>query len=255
MRWDDYIRGPGLNGAQGLGNAMYPWSIVTGKCKIFLNNTYVTDRDVIYGPWVDNIELHAKNLEIPMDFVGPGTTTFTTLPAWERTNFVLEAYFFDKAEPTGAVDPLFRTMEWRDDDVTYPISKETTIDACTQARLTAVSVIRTVIGIQTFEIVSYQWARREIREVQRFGSRTGEVEWEWYTVEGQSGMRLRWVDLRQDPGNGWVTWRDRPDHAKWKEVYSRDGYVRVDGLCRLLPDNQYMFVQVQTQPLPPERCS
>jgi hypothetical protein len=262
MFWDDYIRGPGLNGDMGYQYAMYPWSIVSGYCQTVLNNTYVTNRDDDYGPWVDNISKWdaQTRVAIAMDFVSPKTTSFTTLPSWVHPNHFLFMHFFMNAEPWVIASGLSLDMAWAADDHTLTIRQEIPIAECTQARLTAVSVTRTLIGMQTFKIESYQWARREIREVQRSGSRTGEVEWEWYTVQGQSGMRLRWVDLRQDPGNGWVTWKDRPDHAEWKEVYSGDGYVRIDGLCMMLPnmlgpDEYKMVVNVQYQSLPPERCS
>jgi hypothetical protein len=82
MRWAQYRTGAGRHGEWSKEKAMYPWSVVEGYCHTVLNNTWVTDRDVEYGPWENNTSLLAGRIPMAMDFVHPQTTGITTLPSW-----------------------------------------------------------------------------------------------------------------------------------------------------------------------------
>jgi hypothetical protein len=94
--------------------------------------------------------------------------------------------------------------------------------------------------MQTFKIQKYHFARCEKR-----GS-----GW-WQTV--QVAEFDHWVFLSQDPWTDWVDSSDSPN--EWKEVYSKYGYVRADGLSLMLPE-QTMNVQVEYRgPLRPEQCA
>jgi hypothetical protein len=248
MSWEEYQYTHGQDGEWSKAKAMYPWSVVDGYCHTVLNNTWVTDRDVDYGPWVDNTsKLSAQRFPMVMDFVLPPATHFTTLPSWipESIEFIGQNFFLS-AKPQAAAIVFVHSINWNHLPQRIPAIDDILIDACTQARFTAVSVTRTVVGMQAFEIKEYYFARREKQDI-GIGTAPGDLRWQTVQMEKWD----HWVDLRQEE-SGWVSWTPSPD--SWSNVYSGDGYVRADGAGRLTPQGT-MNVQVESRALPPEQCA
>jgi hypothetical protein len=252
MDWEDYLNGPGRNGDRHFGSAIYPWSVVEGDCDPLLHSTWATDSEVVYSPYVKNTDLRAWTLPIDMNLVTPKSNVTTTLKSWDEgirnVRYVMvdvfgEAHVFGEARPKIAWD-IMRSMVWDQKDQTQPITKRIHFPECTQARLTAVSVVRTMIVVPAFTIKIYNYSvRREVPNPYNGGLM-------WETVEAQK-LYNTWVDLRKDK-EGKMLWVKRTARV-WKTIYSSEGYVRVDGASLLLP-GQNMIVQVEHQPLPPEEC-
>jgi hypothetical protein len=155
--------------------------------------------------------------------------------------------FFLTAKPgVATVWPLVYSMSWENEPRTIPARLDDfPIDACTQARFTAVSVMRTMIGMQAFTISKYYFARLERQDI---GLGTALYDMEWVTMQMEESDH--WMDLQQTE-SGWVTLSASPN--TWANVYSGDGYVRVEGVGLLAPE-ETINVGVESRALPPEEC-
>jgi hypothetical protein len=133
MRWNEYTQGPGLYGDPDYKYAIYPWSVVSGRCYAVLNNTWVTDRDVVYGPWTDNTATRARIMQIGVYLLKPKSTASTTLPSWAQDIqdvSLIKNHFFSDAKQSAA-KYLVNSMVWENRDRGTPINMRISIDACT----------------------------------------------------------------------------------------------------------------------------
>jgi hypothetical protein len=232
MSWDNYREGPGVLGSEESNYAIYPWSTVEGTCEPLLTSSWVTDREVISGPVTKNTNWQDWTMPVSIVLVTPKTNITTTLSSWEPNDSRLPAYFraefFDKAEPKNTGLYLGYSMLWYREDDIDPYDRRIVVPACTQTWLSAVSVSRTIMAVNSFRITSYNWETRG----------TG----------SQEGVSDTWMDVVMD-NRGIVG----ASSTGWQRVYSSAGYVRVDGLCMLSPGGT-MIVQIMRQELPPQNC-
>jgi hypothetical protein len=238
MKWSDYKKGPGINGDPELNFAIYPWSVVGGRCIPLLNSTWATDREVFYGPYVNNTYWHTRPMSLDTDLVVPKSNVTTTLKSWERSIRDppdIKRSFFDRALQN-ASEYLGNSMLWNPEDQMVDTRRPIAIDGCTQSRLTAVSVMRTMIAVNAFQLEKYYWCIRRRRKW---------VFWRWETV--QEGIFDVWMDVE-----GIVVPSAMGD--EWKTVYSSGGYMRVDGLSLMIP-GRTMIGQIEDWALPPQECS
>jgi hypothetical protein len=251
MMWTDYMNGPGINGDPKFRFAIYPWSVVRGTCTPLLYSTWATDREVVYGPYVNNTRLHTRWLSIgmaprgEMGLLAPKSNASTTLSRWVRhlwdPSLVKDMFF--KQAPQDGFEQIGNSMVWNRYDRIINTRRFLDIPGCTQARLTAASVMRTMIGVHAFQLEEYNLCIRSRKRKWGFGT----VQWE--TV--QSAKFDVWMDVRKDQGGNVVL-----DYLgdEWKTVYSSEGYVKVEGLSLLMP-GETMIVQVEFRGLPPQDCA
>jgi hypothetical protein len=196
-----------------------------------MKQTWVTDRDVDYGPWEDNTATSAQTMQIGMYMWTPKSKVWSPLELWvpglEDTQdvSVIKNRFFLPAKPNDA-KYLANSMIWENTDQITPIRRRLSIDGCTQSRLTAVSATRYILLYQVFEIKSYWFARRKNGFV--LGRYSG---WQWLTTEKH--FYNHWVDVRKNGPSPEASVTLSPRLNEWKVVRAAAGWVRADGLSVL----------------------
>jgi hypothetical protein len=246
MSGEDYMRGPGALAERQYEYSAYPWSTFEGRCQNILNTSHVTDRAVIYGPAVNNNLWRNRTMTLSIDTVTPKVVATTTKNEWMpyMTDAMWVSHFF-KYSPQRP-DALVNSMVWSSTDVTEEFTQDVEVPGCTQARLTAATVARTVTAFSGFTLEAYYWSYLK----------TEWVWWKWQTK--RVGFKSdTWMAIKKDD-KGKVVW----DSRGFRTLYSSELWIKAETLTRLLPPIQvgqpypvgYLTMQVQTTPLPPEEC-
>jgi hypothetical protein len=238
MGYDLYKIGWGAMGDQKFRKAVYPWSILEGHCTPLLESTWITDREVAYGPVVNNDEWRDWIMPVPLVVQTPGTNATTTMTLWEDdiqwwVSTKVKRFF--KLASTTDAKSLVNSMIWINETQRTDLGKRPIVPACNQAWLTAVTASRTMIGVNGFRLDTYYWA-------------ASTEKW-WRPTRG--GESKTWMDVVKN-AKGKIKARPRRD-PKWKIVYSSAQSIKVEGLAFLSPDST-TNVQVHTRKLPHEQC-
>jgi hypothetical protein len=243
MHWEDYMAGPGVNGDPDFNHAKFPWSTVSGKCKVLLLSTWVTNRDVVYGAWTDNTDsLNSQRMPVSIYLLTPRSTMTTSeIPLLSLFADTLDymKQLLDGARPQPEAEAFVNSMEWITESHFRRHLSITPVDKCTQTRFTAVSATRTIIATESFTLSRYNFALRAYNNGR------------WWTKDG--GQYTQWVNIWK-VGTGRHEWVDNSyRNEEWETVYSSEGYYRVEGPAKLTPGGM-INLQLESQELPPEKC-
>jgi hypothetical protein len=239
MKFEDFKESPEALGKAKYNYALYPWSVVKGTCNPLFTSTWITDREVVNGPKVDNTESRAWRLKVPIEVVDPKTNITTTLEGWKRhaTTPDFAKHFFENAKTPDAVY-LVNSMGWNEDNEEINIITRADVPACTQVWCTSVSVVRTMIAVNTFWIEEYSWG---FRRKDFFGR-----------MKTVGGASTTWMDVSLSANNKKIKAVPKGGD-QWKGVYSSAGWVRAEGVAWLLPGTT-RYLDHLRQPLPPQQC-
>jgi hypothetical protein len=139
--------------------------------------------------------------------------------------------FFNSALQDAA-RPLVDSMNWDADERNVQHGRRVEVPACTQTSLAAVTVERTITLFYSFRVTNYYW-------------RVVPPEWWKFSKGGDSPT---WLNIVKSESGDVMA-----QTTGFGAVYSSGGYVRVESVCQLLPNN-FITAQVHHTPLPPEEC-
>jgi len=238
MDYQSYRRGWGAMGDKKFNRAVYPWSIVEGYCTPLVESTWITDREVAYGPEVKNDEWRDYIMPVPLVVQTPKTNATTTMTLWEPGLQWLVSTkvkrFFKIASTTDATS-LVNSMIWQDETETTDLGQRPIVPACNRAWLTGATASRTMIAVNGFKLDKYYWAANR-------------KKW-WRATRG--GESKTWLDIvKNDKGKVKASPRSDP---KWKIVYSSEQTMTVEGLAFVSP-GETTVRQLHTRKLPNEHC-
>jgi hypothetical protein len=237
MPFDRYRKGPGYWGTEEYNYAKYPWSTFEGRCFSLLNSSWVTDRAIVNGPAVKNMNWRNRTMTVGIDTVYPMVDATTTQSGWgpKMGDATWLANFFVNSRQRP--NPLVHTMLWFDTDLTEHHSRLREIPECSQGWLTAAMVARTIIAFSSFTVEHYYWASKP------------QGKW-WESVQG--GVSDTWMAVKRDKGE-----YARAYPTGFTTLYSSAVHVRVETLSKMLPGphpQEIMTLQFQTTPLPLQDC-